>query len=244
MLKARNKLNKFVIYHEARTGSTMLQIALNSHPDIFCGPEIFHHTLAFNKYSIFKSAKDYLNEIIDVRNEKVAGFKLQHYQAKPDMSGIGHDASHELIDVRDELVDQGYKIIRPIRRNKLEQYISLTVAFKTGRWHVFPVGKYTSIPNVKIYFDSNEFKNWYYNVVKDTDNDLNDTSLNQLERLDVFYEDMVDNWSDTSKKLTDFLDVEHIDLKPITNKVRYGSLSDWIENYEEAIDFYNNFIEE
>jgi len=224
--------NKFVIYHEARTGSTMLQTGLNSHPDIFCGVEIFHHIYA----------KDYLNAIIDIRSEKAAGFKLQHYQAKSDMSGVDHDSSHELTDVRDVLVDQRYKIIRPIRKNKLEQYVSVMVAFETGRWHLFPICKHTSVPYTKIHFDSNDFKKWYHGVVEGTDSDLNDTSLSQLERLDVFYEDMVNNWSDTIKSVTDFLDVRHIDSKPITKKVRLGKLSDWVENYEEAIAFYDEFI--
>jgi len=246
---------KFAICHQPRTGSTMLWGVLGHHPQVLCLAELFHQRyhkypdqIGYHQfktcYSEHATAKSYLEKILseNVKPEHLAvGFKLQGYQARthehPDPLG-------ELTDVRDYIREQGYKIIIPFRRNRMEQYTSQSVAIKTDLWQ-----RFTELPDgterndgpadvIKIHVTEDHFRGWYtwdQNYVEKIKRETQG-----LDTLEVFYEDFLDDWDNQTNRILDFLGVFRMgSLRPKSRKLREQPLHEWIENYDEACEIHD-----
>lgn len=241
-------LTKFVIYHQPRSGSTMLWGILGNHPQIYCEREIFHQQ--FEKttnycYSKYKSAKEYLETffypMIDSK-QRAFGFKLQGYQARPNLP----DPETELTDVREYIRSEGYKIIIPYRLNKLDQFVSMKVAWMRNRWQawegVVPWADGTQheppFQTERITVTAADFNEWYK-----WDRDMIATIEKEsqgLEVLRVTYERILVDWECQINRMLRFLNVEEVSgLKAKTRKAREGTLRDWIENYDEACEIHD-----
>lgn len=234
----------------------MLWGVLGNHPQILCLSELFHqryhkypNQLGFDQfhtcYSQFKTAKEYLDEIFkrEIKPEHQAvGFKLQGYQARRH----GHpDPVGELTDIRDCIREEGYKIIMPFRRNKLEQFVSQRVAIETDLWQ-----RFTELPDgvkvnhgpakvQQIRASESLFQHWY-NWEKNNIQMMRDETQG-LEVLDVFYEDFISDWDGQTNRILDFLGVFRMgSLQPKTKKLRERPIHEWVENYEEACEIHDS----
>lgn len=242
-----SSLTKFVISHQPRSGSTLIWGILSNHPQIYCEREIFHQRFDKHQnycYANYKSAKEYIEtfySMIDSK-QKAFGFKLQGYQARPNLP----DPETELIDIRDLIHQENYKVIIPYRLNKLDQFVSMKIAFMHDVWQswqgVLPWadGTHNDPPfkNEKVVVNEQEFKKWYK-----WEKDLIATIEREaegLETLRVTYERFLVDWEGQINRMLRFLNVEEVSgLKPKTRKAREGTLRDWIENYDEACEIHD-----
>ena len=121
--------NKFVIFSQGRTGSTLLVDLLNSHPQINCEDEIFNRQRHLFGRKIIWPYR-FLKGMAVLRKQQVFGFKVKIYQL----------TKHQKMtpkDFLDHLEKQHYKIIYLRRNNFLEHALSGLTAKQTKQYHLF-----------------------------------------------------------------------------------------------------------
>jgi len=204
-------MKRFVIYHQARTASTMIQSALNTHPQIICEEELFHQNYDRNPN---QNAREHVDAVLFNRTAEAIGFKLQGYQATDEINAL--------------LRDDNYRAILPYRRNRLEQFVSALVAIELNRWVRRDEDEF---PLVKVRVEPSAFWEW---VKWNEDHEAGARrAVEGLPTISVFYEDVVADWDNQLNRLQTFLGVEPVQLKPTTLKARTRPLKDWVENWDE-----------
>lgn len=204
-------MKRFVIYHQARTGSTMIQSALNTHRQIICEEELFHEN---HERNLSQSAREHVERNLFNRTAEAIGFKLQGYQATDEIDQL--------------LRDDNYRVVLPYRRSKLEQYVSFLVAQQTNRWQRRDEPEF--LP-VKVRVEVEAFEDFVKgNNQKEADIRK---AVEGLPTMTVFYEDCLDDWGNQMNRLQSFLGVEAVHLNPTTQKARTRPLNEWVENWDE-----------
>jgi LPS sulfotransferase NodH len=146
-----------VILGYQRTGTTAFGELLNSHPDIFCLAEVFHHSYASSKlcelgyFGFVQSLPDCISHVAapDRRTELFAQYinYLRALTNKPLLAiGVKYDSTHHLDGAwRDILLppqlfrylaENGGCILHCIRSNIFLAELSLLRAFQTDVWHI------------------------------------------------------------------------------------------------------------
>jgi len=190
----------------------MIQSALNTHPGIICEEELFHEKYTRRKPP--QKARDFLEAVLFNRHAAAIGFKLQGYQATDEINQL--------------LRDDGFRVILPYRRDKLDQYVSFLVAQQTDRWQRHAEDEY---PVVKVRVDPQAFED-FVKGNDDKEADIRKT-VEGLPTISVFYEDCLTDWNAQMGRIQDFLGVKSLQLKPTTFKARTRPLKDWVENWDE-----------
>jgi LPS sulfotransferase NodH len=133
--------NRFIILSDARTGSNLLQQALNAHPAIVCFREIFNIVPDFIDYDVDgwepRSAGD-----IELRARDPHEFLRQrvfcaHHASAVRAVGFKFHYDHFWFhaDLLPTLIaDDGLHVIHLQRRNQLRSFVSLKIAEQTGAW--------------------------------------------------------------------------------------------------------------
>lgn len=238
---------KFVVYHTARTGSTMLSSALSEHSQVHGEKEIFHqrfYKYEGASYSKYKTAKDYIEKEFYPKlksHHKAFGFKLQSYQA---MKERHPDPEGELIDLRDYLIENDYRFIVIYRLNKLDQFVSQLYAHTNDHWHRYIEDDKSEPPRIelkeKMVVERKRFANWYYWNREQEDIIYRDLKkINHENVMKVVYEDLTLDWSRYMDYICDWLDIDREVIRPTTWKSRDVPVSDWIENYDELIEIHD-----
>jgi len=132
---------RFVLLSGARTGSTMLAHALNSHPQAMCFGELFNYTV--------KGAIDYIVEGYDktdagsmaLRERDPVAFLSQrifcHHPEQVRAVGLKYHYLHFLgfPGALDSLIAAtDVRVLHLKRRNLLRMFVSLKMAYETGDW--------------------------------------------------------------------------------------------------------------
>jgi len=134
---------RFVIVSNARTGSTMLVDALNSHPRVRCFREIFNRLRPEIDYAVpgyDGTNRDHINQRYldpaaflraqvygpEAATMDAIGFKVHygHFEGFPKLLGVLQE-------------DTGIRVIHLVRRNALRALVSLRLAETTGEWARF-----------------------------------------------------------------------------------------------------------
>ncbi len=191
---------KFILCADARTGSHMLQSALNSHPDINCCGEILN-----------KGSKDSLIGNLNYE-EAIDSVFLNTKHSKNGF--IIHRHRKDIPFVWEKLeCDESILIIFVTRRDQLRRYGSLKKARQTKNWIEYSEKQENEL---KVEFVEREFiaENLKYqsnfsNAIK---------MFSNHTALFVDYDDMNICWSDTINTVQRFLDVETKELLPKTYK--------------------------
>ena len=122
--KGKLPANRFVIFAQGRTGSTLLVDLMNSHPDIFTFGEIMQHNVIRN----VRWPRRYAEGLCSLSRKGTVGFKVKIYQIegtqRKDPKRVLHDFH-----------DHGWKIIYLKRANILRHSISDIRSEKTGTFH-------------------------------------------------------------------------------------------------------------
>lgn len=140
-------ITRFIILSDARTGSNLLQQALNSHPAIICFRELFNYDLEYIDFDVDgwdpRGTSDIELRGSDPRaflrsrifsghppNVRAAGFKF-HYD---------HFWFHaDLLPALTE--DRELRVVHLRRANQLRMLVSLKIAEQTGEWLRHDEGK-------------------------------------------------------------------------------------------------------
>lgn len=116
--------NRFVIFAQGRSGSTVLVDLMNSHPEIFTFGEIMQHNVVRN----LRNPLRYAEGVCSLSKRPTTGFKVKVHQIEKIQ---GHDPREVLHDFH----RQGWKIVYLQRTNLLRHAISDVRTEKTGEYH-------------------------------------------------------------------------------------------------------------
>ncbi len=132
---------RFLIFTGGRTGSTLLQSLLESHPLIHCDGEIL-------KGKMFDPLRHVERKMERCRLPSY-GFKLLSYQLRDVQTGVKD--KRRFIQA---LCEKGFRIIYLERRNKTLQAKSVALAMHADLWHTKgkapPLRKKVAIPQVEL----------------------------------------------------------------------------------------------
>lgn len=209
---------KFVIFAQARTGSTLLGDLLRSHPKIYCDGELFQDgkLLYPYRYIIGRVAK---------RTQPVYGFQLK----------ICQFVLIQRVDAPaflSRLHQEGWKIIYLQRRNILRQAISELVARSRNKWED---RSENPLKNKKVMIDSQQLLGlieWRENMLIKEQQALTGAPYLPL----VYENDLLgsDKHQQTLNKVFDYLDVESMPVQTRFHRTTTNQLSDFIRNYHEV----------
>ena len=211
----------FMIQAPMRTGSHMLGWGLAQHPNV----DYFNELL--KKHTTLPIPKD--------MKDKTKILLLA--QANTQKKSWGFTAQEEIIQFYENHQDVWQytygkiKTIRLRRRQMLQASVSFIQANKTGQWVKFADGqddvtKMPQQPNTPI--SANDILR-AYKFIQQTESYM--TSLYFDNVITIYYEDMVNNWSQQIRRALGFLDLPYQELQPTTIKMG-KSLRETLPNYE------------
>lgn len=209
----------FVIYSLMRSGTHMLQTALDSHSEIKC-------YFGMPKLPGFKDVGVVALMQACQQHDKLIGFTM--HGIRPEPSSLVRIASTQFVQ---EAVPFDTKFIILHRRNLLARYVSHQIAVATGEWD--PLTEVTHVPKVQV--DPTQAA---------TDIEMSRIMLAAMRwqypgALDIAYEDMCSDFAGTLARVQEYLGVEHEDLAPKTYKAG-RPLQECVENYVELQRYFTN----
>jgi LPS sulfotransferase NodH len=241
----------FVILAAPRTGSTMVESMLNSHPDAVVGGELLNDVLTEQDGEILwpeKSAQSqrvlhgrelkqlrrkdpvaFLSAIGDMaRSEgyRVFGFKMLY--AHGTYSSTATEYLANLPDLR---------IIHLKRRNRLRRFVSLKRAMTSGVW-TLSQGEERAPEKAPMDLDFDECVEDFETIAKGERG--YDEFFSRRTTLEVFYEDLTADLDAWSSRIQEFLTLPLRKLQVPTRRMGGGSLRDAIANYD---DLANRFAD-
>lgn len=216
--------NKFVIFAQGRTGSTLLASLLNSHPEVFCDGEILDHKKFF--------PMDFIRGRCAISNARVYGFKLKIYHIREDQK-ISDTKQFVL-----GLCNCGWKIIYLKRLNIFRHALSdvfLDYRHATGKGahHMKSNG---SLNLKRLYVDCDKLL--HFMMVREAIMEEEKELLTNIPHISVTYEDTLLREKDRQYYLNQIFDYLNIEHAPVSTKyVRTSSdkLPDFVLNHDEVI---------
>ena len=230
-LKKSNNYCKFIILSTGRTGSNLLVSLLRSSNNLVVYGEIFRDADKvgwdlFTAKDSKKSLKLYLtNPVLFLKNIifsnyrkkiKAVGFKLFYEH-------INYNRNSKMVDYLKKQTD--IKIIHLKRANFLARHLSLRKAFKTNEW--VNTGK----KDIKMKLEIDDCREGFEFLENMYGKSKEIFKNHQL--IEIFYEDLIDDYAKTIKKLSDFLDIDYFQATTHLKKQSEAKLSESIINFTE-----------
>lgn len=236
-LKALNKKestfkNKFFIFGQGRTGSTLLCSLLNSHPQIFADLEILFNHVYFPEYYVESKSKLNLNSVY--------GFKVKCYQLTRKQN-INNPRQFVV-----DLINNNWKMIYLKRNNLFRHAISNIMAKKRGYFHL---DKNQNKPSSeKIYIDYDDLMQRMTNREKYLE--IESKILEGLNYIEIVYEEDLINplkHQTTVDKIYNFLGIQSYPISTNLQRTVPDNISSLIQNYDEIVSSlkdtkYANFL--
>jgi LPS sulfotransferase NodH len=257
-----NTIEKVVIIHFGRVGSTVLSELLNQTSDLFSAGEIYNNAVneyieknGKSWYEIYPNYIDFLeNYYQETISQNPIFFKSKKYYI------FEYKTYMERCETRLEKIFKDFntvgmkKFIFLYRKNCLRRLISSMISFETGVWHIRESPKninqvHINVDNIEDIYISNDFKNKSLGEsIKFYDDYVNQVKkyiqLNKGICLS-FEDDIAENPCRAYQKVCDFLGVKPLDNPEISLKRQNPySLKEIIVNFEEVEDYLknNNFL--
>jgi hypothetical protein len=207
----------FAIVCEGRTGSNLLVDLLGSHPDIECGPELYHPAIGTFKDHKGITHREFLDRHTYKTMKPIRGFKMP----------INWILDHP--DIIAEFRADGYRIIRLERENLLEQFLSVKLATLNSNWCSASAYEQQSL----------KIDPWEWLIfvgVRQGINWVADSVCRPFEQFNITYEQLL--VKDAQASLCQFLGAEPRILTTITVRMRTKPVHEVVENYDELVGFF------
>jgi len=250
--KGTNKnYQKFILLTYRRFGSNYFLDLLRSHPEIVAFSGIFEKdriAFIYNNYPEFrcKEAIKYRNKYpIPFLNKIIFG----NYSDRINAVGFKLTFDNNTPEIFNYISEnKNIKIIKLYRKNYLEAYLSNLIAENSNVWHYLKqdseklkdtdlkqiikfVNNESEIENIKLKLNYNECLKEFINLKNLTENSYKQFPKNNI--LNIYYEDLISNYSATINETLDFLGVPNQQLKSNFIKINNRKLSEVIINYDE-----------
>jgi LPS sulfotransferase NodH len=186
-----SKKNKFILFTQGRTGSTLLLNLLNQHPNIYCDNELIQRK--------FSNTTKYLDGRALMHSEKVYGLKLKPHQI---IKYLNIEKSRTVVK---DLYDNGWKIVYLRRGDFFRHALSNQIAQQRG-YFFKTQSEFNNVP--KAYLDPEAVRAEYKARFKFKQDE--DDALSGLAYKEVVYEQdlmTADQRKDTLSNICRFLNV-------------------------------------
>jgi len=217
-LVGNNQYRRFIVLSRSRTGSNLLISLLNSHPHIYAEGEIFAKLSGRNYKEVL--AKAFAKQPFHI-NAK--GFKIFYYHPLDDRSCNIWDELQSLNDLH---------IIHLKRRNILRTLLSRKIAKIQNVWAVSSDRQHSNLCKDKVstHFTVDEL-NKGFKQTREWE-EVGDKMFRTHPVLSIDYEELVNDRTNTFRKVTEFLGVEYTQPKTELKKQNTKSMRETITNYD------------
>ena len=253
MVANNTKYTKFVLLSRGRTGSSLLHLLLNSHPNAICMGEFFSGNTPPNlpnKYPVHLK-KNLLNNL-HLTSEKPISFLENHIFINYPITikSVGfriayyHLQAKEVRYFWDYLVkDNELKIIHLKRRNMLRMLVSWKIAQKTGTWINWASEKQPIDNNKekKSIFITPEQCLHFFKLVEKEGN-IAQKMFKKHDMFNIYYEDFSDKTTESVSisELLNFLQIPYAPMEVCTKKQNPETLSILIENFNQLTRYFQD----
>jgi hypothetical protein len=212
----RPEPQKFVLFAQGRTGSTLFGELLASHPDVFFADEILRAKVAAPSLWVAGQRRRH--------GRRVYGFHVKIYQLS-DVQGL-HDAGRWL----GQMHDRGWKILTLRRRNLLRHVLSNMTIEATGTVH----DRSGTAGHRQLHVDPQHVLHWIgirEQVGRDEQQALGDVPHEAF----VYEDDLADSatWQSTADRAFAWLGLSAVPVSANLKRRNPTDLSRLISNYDE-----------
>ena len=227
---------RFMILSEERTGSTFLQMLLNSHGQIICRGEILNPSDEVRRNStphylprlgVDDDAVEYLESNVFgpvPETVRAVGFRLMYSHAQ---DGRWRQARRHLMN------DNEVRIIHLTREDLLARYLSHRLALENGRWILTEDASESPTDSIRLDLEDC--------VRSFTESEQNRAETDRLfsahPKYDLTYETLTRDVDLEIQRVLEFLGVAPQQLSSPTRRQRSRSKAEVIENFEELKHF-------
>lgn len=238
-------MNKFVIMTIPRTGSTMLCSALDHHPEINCGMEIFNPYVSPTQ-SCFQWRKEVFQRLygMDQKDMKIETPCLRYkidekrHNLLPFLSEVfvaynGFKLIYGHLDndsyVLKEIAKRQDLCVVYLERDWLESCLSFKLAKNSGVWH--RKSNSIVIKDEPFVFPFDEVK-WYFDHICSADKGVRQM-FSDKQNITISYRDLVSKWSKVTKEIQEMIGVSVMELPILFSKRTKIAPREAIINYDE-----------
>lgn len=216
---------KFIIFANARSGSTLLVKSLDSHSKLNVMPEVLHdhydeminwrRERNLHTYEPLDSLSNY-DEIISKIHSHIDGFKIIHLN-KVNISAI--------IDTVNRM---NIPVIILKRENIVKSVLSLCIARETKKWQNYDFQTVSKISKTMV-VDPLEV----VSEIERIENFFNALKCIKTDTLHISYESMVEQWDNHINKILDFIGCDRETIEMKVGKLIQDNHVDYIDNYDQ-----------
>lgn len=222
---------RVMMFHPARSGSTVVAEMLNQHPEVsWQGEVIYHlyHRLPFKRLRI-PPARLLLDCMVGVE-KPIVGFEAQYYQI-----GLHLRSSlYQFVTALERLDFQHFIVLS--RRNHLRSVVSNLVAMERGRWSYRPDER---VPRTRIRVNVDRIYSYPGTTLR-TVLEAHDRNRQRVKELlpgylDLVYEDSIQSDPRVAyRTVCDYLGIESVGVTITTRRTTPHPLAEVIDNYDEV----------
>lgn len=232
-ITSKDETTKFFILSHPRSGSTLLNKLIASHPDITMYGEILNGIPSFKQMSseeVFQyymeqnfNPIEYIERIYNQEKNttKAVGSKLLYYQLHQD-------------NILKELLSKGYKIIELTRENQLDRFISSQLAKQNQTF--FSNNDYKI--EDKVMFDPKRFEKFNQST-EELNNKFYEDHKNIIR---LTYNELVSNKDEKMAEIFNFLGLPNHNTETKMRKQNTKDYSESIANYQEFSTEINDYL--
>jgi LPS sulfotransferase NodH len=243
---------KFILLGHPRSGSTLVTLALQSHPEIRMFGELFHadfynRLIAFGSgirchpseqmnpkksngwaYTDHQEGNQFLDELVFGDSSKDAplatGFKLFYKHAR---SGPKDASAWDYLRRHEEV-----RIIHLVRPNLLDCFLSKKTAEFTKIWEI-EAGKPVPEVGPAFSFDPHECELYFHELMESRKTALSDLASDHRPFLNINYDELLADFDDVLNRIQKFLGVEIGLLPQALQRQSDGSTKTRLLNYDQ-----------
>ena len=247
-----SKYKKYIILGTDRTGSSYLVELLKSHPSVISFSELFMYSRSFFNYLGYPHPSD--KTLLEYRNNNPIEFieNMVFKKYKTNIKAVGfkffyyHAQDIELQKVWNYLKElDDLNVIHIKRKNLFHALVSSKVALEKGPskypdWVVSEIkrlnlGSFPEKPlnenKIILNIDYDECLNYFEKTKKEIE--YYDNFFDKHNKLEVYYEDIVENIEKECKLILSFLNLNLSPLKTYAEKQIVEPMKELIDNYYE-----------
>jgi tetratricopeptide (TPR) repeat protein len=249
-------MEKFVLVATQRSGTVFFESVINSHPHIYCYPEIllslsYQQEWNFYHFWLEKVKQDESNITHPAMLRNFELYLNHIFNNVPGKKAIGIDIKYDqfpqILNIFYTLKKNDVKIIHLVRKNVLKTYISSVL-----NWNKRSLNRLAhstkEVPSVKVKI---KLGNYLVQELERRKNEIahyrNFFHKNKFKCLEINYEDFFDNSNSESSTIVspvlnqiyEFLCIKEkrYDLTTDLKKTNPNKLAELIENYDEVAGF-------
>ena len=213
----RRTYTPFIILGQGRTGSTLLQAALRSSPQVAIEGEIFHREKPCSGEDFDLIMANLLRRYPPV--VKAVGCKIFY----------GHLAQQEWLQFQ-ALPD--FKIIHLMRRNQVKRFLSLQIAQKTDQWRENKPGMKPALEQRQVHIDQRQLLRFIH--LSHVWTEQARQRFKDRETLEIYYEELVADFDRVVTEAITFIGATQWDRAKVNlRKQNPEAMRDLILNYDE-----------